>query len=82
MIFPKLDYWIQQKSDDIATKHFLNLLAHLRIVFLQDSVLLRPQYPEHCLCNLDVFKHPLYATFAADVIASLDDKDRDMDSQI
>ena len=82
MIFPKLDYWIQQKTDDIATRQFLRLLAYLRIVFLQDSVLHRAQYPEHSLWHLDVFQHPLYTSFATDVIASLKDKDRDMDSQI
>ena len=82
LIFSKLNHWLQQPTDDIATKQFLKLLNYLRVVFLQDSVILRNRYPTHSLWHHKVFKHPLYLTFAANVIARLDDKDRDMNSQI
>ncbi len=82
LIFPKLDFWMQTTTTDIATKGFLSLLAHLRLVFLQDSVLLRADYPQHSLWNLEVFKHPQYTSFAIDVLAHLNDDDKDMDSQI
>lgn len=81
LIFPKLDYWVNQPTDDIATKQFLKLLVYLRVVFLQDSVLLRAQYPEHSLWKLAVFRHPLYFSFASEVAGGLNEN-RDLDSQI
>ena len=82
LIFKKLDYWLEQETDDITTKQFLKLLAYLRVVFLQDSVLLRSQYPQHSLWLLSIFKHPLYVSFAVDVAASLNDEGKNMNSQI
>ena len=82
MIFPKLDYWLQQKVDDIATKQFLKLLNYLRVVFLQDFVILRSRYSTHSLWHHEVFKHSLYLVFVVDVAAHLENKDRDIDTQI
>ncbi|KAG6118819.1 hypothetical protein E4U14_006280 [Claviceps sp. LM454 group G7] len=82
MVFPKLNYWLSQPTKDIATESFLKLLAYLRLVFLQDSVLLRTRYREHSLWNLPVVSHPSYQPFAEDVLKSLDVGNRDLDSQI
>ena len=82
MIFSKLNYWIQQKIDDIVTRQFLRLLVYLRIVFLQNSVFHRTQYFEHFLWHLNVFQHSLYIFFAIDVIVNLKNKNQDMNSQI
>ncbi|CCE34937.1 uncharacterized protein CPUR_08876 [Claviceps purpurea 20.1] len=82
LVFPELNYWLRQPTEDIATKSFLKLLEYLRLVFLQDSVLLRTRYPGHSLWNLPVFSHPSYQPFAEDVTKSLDVGHRDLDSQI
>lgn len=47
---------------NIATKAFLELLLHLRIVFLQDSVILRTSYPKHELWTLDSFSLDIIIT--------------------
>jgi len=82
LVFPNLDYWLQQPTTDVAMKGFLKLLAYLRMVFLQDFVLLRVDFPHRCLWNLEVFKHLLHASFVTDILARLNDDGKDMNSHI
>ena len=77
-----LDKWLQHSCQDIATIQFLKLLAYLRIVFLQDSVLLRQKYPQHPLWNHRLFSLPAYDVFAKDVLAHLDHEEMDQNSLI
>lgn len=80
MIFPELDRWLTDhfnaaSSDRIVeasatARGFLKLLHQLRIVFLQDSVWDREDYPQlRLLWELPVFQSPLYETFATDLRA-------------
>jgi hypothetical protein len=67
-VFPAIE-GVQSQLDegqvhDIAGQGFLRLLIYLREVILQDSVLLRREYPDHPLWNHELFKTPCYGTFA------------------
>ncbi|KAG2214162.1 hypothetical protein INT45_014126 [Circinella minor] len=68
-IFKFVDYW-RQKLDEgnveqvsCAADMFLKLLDGLRVVFLQDSVLLKKRYPHHYLWNHPLFQSELYKDF-------------------
>ncbi|KAG2215455.1 hypothetical protein INT45_014291, partial [Circinella minor] len=68
-IFKFIDYW-RQKLDEgnveqvsCAADMFLKLLDRLRVVFLQDSVLLKKRYPHHYLWNHPLFQSELYKDF-------------------
>lgn len=56
---------------DIAAQAFLRLLSQLRTVILQDSVVLREEFPNHVMWSDPVFRRPEYAAFAAQVTQSL-----------
>lgn len=56
---------------DRAAMWFLRLLRELRIVFLQDSVLRRREFPGHHIWRHELFKDPLYASFASRLTASM-----------
>jgi hypothetical protein len=51
----------------------LKLLKRLRTVFLQDSVLLRRQFPQHAIWADPLFATPGYAEFAERVLVGLND---------
>jgi len=53
-VWPRVDTWLAQFEEgvnepDLAGQGFLKLLKRLRIVVLQDSVLLRRRYPSHSI---------------------------------
>jgi hypothetical protein len=53
-VWPRVDAWLAQFEEgvnepDLAGQGFLKLLKRLRIVVLQDSVLLRQRYPSHSI---------------------------------
>ena len=58
---------------DLAGTGFLRLLRALRVVLLQDSVILRKQFPLHPLWKDSLFNCPEYLRFAARVESSLAD---------
>ena len=58
---------------DLAGQGFLRLLVVLRIVFLQDSVILRREFPQHPLWKHEIFAREDYKRFAQDVEDSLND---------
>ena len=60
---------------DLAAQGLLALLAELRVAFLQDSVLLRREYPEHPLWRHEVFVREDYQTFALEVELAVRDGD-------
>jgi hypothetical protein len=62
-IFPQLDYWLErfesghEIEQTLSCKGFLHLLKYLRVVILQDSVLLQDLFP-----NLFVWEHEIFAS--------------------
>ena len=58
---------------DLAGQGFLKLLKRLRIVVLQDSVLLRRRYPSHPIWQDPLFAAPEYHEFAERVEIALAD---------
>src|SRR5436190_17227337 len=85
-IWPETDVWLERmeayrpdKADnevvrlDLAGSGFLRLLRALRVVLLQDSVILRKQFPCHPLWKDSLFNCPEYVSFATRVESSLAD---------
>lgn len=58
---------------DLASSGFLRLLRTLRVVLLQDSVILRQQFPLHPLWTDPLFNGEEYRRFVARVEGSLVD---------
>ena len=54
-------------NPDLTGKQFLELLKALRVVFLQDSAILLPQFPGLSIWQHPVFDHPDWPEFAASV---------------
>jgi len=73
LVFPKADrdYANLSRNGDyepsLSGRGFLNLMKHLRTVFLQDSVLFRDYHPDHPNFAHILFQHSLYTRFAAEV---------------
>lgn len=61
----------QEDRDDIAAQGFLQLLNQLRIILLQDSVLLQAQFPGHSMWDDPIFAREDYTTFAEQIRQSL-----------
>jgi hypothetical protein len=85
-IWPETDVWLQRmeayhpdRTDnevvrlDLAGSGFLRLLRALRVVLLQDSVILRQRFPSHPLWTDPLFNSEEYRRFAARVEDSLVD---------
>jgi hypothetical protein len=83
-IWPETDVWLERmeayhpdRADnevvrlDLAGSGFLRLLRVLRVILLQDSVLLRQQFPLHPLWKDPLFSCEAYRRFAARVESSL-----------
>jgi len=52
---------------DLAAQGFLRLLQQLRIILLQDSVIMRQEFPDHPIWTDPVFEQDDYRVFAKDV---------------
>jgi hypothetical protein len=63
----------EEDRTDLAAQGFLKLLAELRIIILQDSVLLRTEFPQHPLWRDPIFLREDYLRFAHDVELSVRD---------
>jgi len=61
----------QEDRNDLAAQGFLQLLTQLRTVLLQDSVILKEEFPEHPLWSDPVFVRQDYLEFAEQVRVSL-----------
>ena len=83
-IWPEVDVWLERmeayrpgKADnevvrlDLAGSGFLYLLGALRVVLLQDSVVLRKEFPRHPLWTDPLFDGDQYRRFAGRVEDSL-----------
>ena len=83
-IWPETDIWLERmeayhpdRTDnevvrlDLAGSGFLRLLRALRVILLQDSVVLRRQFPLHPLWTDPLFNCEEYRRFAARVESSL-----------
>lgn len=68
-VFPWVDHWRERldsgdvEQSSLAADGFLKLLEQLRVVFLQDSVLMKKQYPHHFVWKDPLFQDPLYEEF-------------------
>lgn len=81
-VWPQLDRWRQAHLDlpgavdivepNLAAGGFLELLDKLRDVFLQDSVFLQQEFPNHPIFRDALFGTAEYAIFAAAVLAAAD----------
>ena len=63
----------KEDPTDIAAQGFLQLLKELRVILLQDSVIMRTEFPDHPIWNDPLFGRADYAEFAAGVHLSLED---------
>ena len=85
-IWPEVDVWLERMEAfhpdrpdnevvrlDLAGSGFLRLLRTLRVILLQDSVILRQQFPRHPLWADPLFNCEEYRRFAAQVERSLVD---------
>jgi hypothetical protein len=74
-VWPALDDWKDQFANpessgvelNLAAGAFLELLDWLRLVLLQDSVLMRKAFPDHPIFLDPLFSSPEYGLFAAKV---------------
>jgi hypothetical protein len=79
-IWPEADVWLERMEAyrpgsadnevvrlDLAGSGFLRLLGALRVILLQDSVVLRKEFPLHPLWKDPLFNSPEYRRFAARV---------------
>lgn len=68
-VFPHVDRWVERlENDDVtesstAANGFLQLLIQLRVVFLQDSVIMKEKHPDHVLWKNELFRDELYLQF-------------------
>jgi len=85
-IWPEVDVWLRRMEAydpdspdnevvrlDLAGSGFLRLLRTLRVILLQDSVILRRKFPRHPLWREPIFNSVEYQAFAARVESSLED---------
>jgi hypothetical protein len=83
-IWPETDIWLERMEAyhpdrtgnevvrlDLAGSGFLRLLRTLRVILLQDSVIVRQQFPHHPLWKDPLFSCEEYLRFAARVESSL-----------
>jgi hypothetical protein len=68
--------------EDLAAQGFLRLLQQLRIVLLQDSVIMRQEFPGHPIWTDPIFARADYLAFAKDVELSLLDVEEPEEVQI
>jgi Centromere DNA-binding protein complex CBF3 subunit, domain 2/Transcriptional activator of glycolytic enzymes len=94
-IYPEVDEWLAKmeafqagsvhnevERHDLAGSGFLRLLRVLRAVFLQDSVVLRPLFPDHPVWKADVFITDAYRAFATQVTAACEAAEEPGDLQV
>ena len=67
---------------DLAAQGFLRLLQQLRIILLQDSVVMRQEFPAHPIWADPIFARADYLAFAKDVELSLLDVEEPEEVQI
>jgi hypothetical protein len=75
-IFPSVEHWLERmRTDDscrtISGQAFLRLLVELRIIILQDAVLLKDDFPDHPLFLHEIFQSPEYKAFADESLAAI-----------
>ncbi|KAK1946458.1 hypothetical protein P3T76_002011 [Phytophthora citrophthora] len=59
----------QSSTREIAGEAFVQMLRHMRVVFLQDSVIVRRKYPNHRLWKHDLFATTKYLEFDRELLA-------------
>ena len=78
-VFPDVEGWLacfdgvegcETLESDLAGQGFLKLLQELRIIFLQDSAILRLMFPSHPVWEHPLFETPAYQAFAAEVVVA------------
>lgn len=81
-IFPQVDYWLERikkkevlKASTVADG-FLNFLVQMRVIFLQDSMIMRERFPDHSLWRDPLFQDELYLQPERYVLSKLLDQQR------
>ncbi|KAI9278958.1 hypothetical protein BDA99DRAFT_531686 [Phascolomyces articulosus] len=79
-VFNWIDAWRQRldngdvEQSSFAADGFLKLLEQLRVVLLQDSVLMRERFPYHCLWQDSLFQDELYLEFECELNPALENE--------
>jgi hypothetical protein len=79
LIWPELDQWkgkfgsLDDQIHDLSASGLVDLLVYLRVVILQDSVILRRQSPDNMIWSHPVFCHASYHTYAKQLEAYLNE---------
>jgi hypothetical protein len=94
-LWPEIDGWLAKYEEfnpratdnaverpDLAGAGFLRLLKYLRVVILQDSVVLRDLFPNHPIWKYYIFHTEQYVVFREQVLVALKDKENPADVQI
>lgn len=89
LVFLDADGWMghfigigEEVESDLAGQGFLRLLQELRTVFLQDSALLRKEFPEHPLWKHALFALPEYKAFTLAVVKTNDEREKPLNVQL
>jgi hypothetical protein len=72
----------EEDRQDLAAQGFLRLLLVLRMILLQDSVLLRREYPDHIIWQDPIFVREDYLRFAEEVELSIREVEEPQDLRI
>jgi hypothetical protein len=72
----------EEDRDDLAAQGFLRLLVQLRTILLQDSVIMRKEFPNHPMWSDPLFVREDYQRFAAEVELSLSNIEEPEEIQI
>jgi len=73
-LFPQIDsllHYHEGKDGNIAAIGFLRLLKCLRIIFLQDSVVLKSTFPNHPIWRHEIFESDSYKIFHDSLTSSI-----------
>jgi hypothetical protein len=80
LVWPELDVWKDrfgpkpEQINDLAATGLTSLLFYLREVILQDSIALRPRFPNSVIWMHPVFQHPAYELYARQAAPSYEDE--------
>jgi hypothetical protein len=77
-IFPLAEQWLEKMNNGEAPKtisgiKFLNLLVELRVIILQDAVVLKNDFPDHPVFCHDIFQSDEFKSFAEESTAAMDE---------
>lgn len=66
-VWPELNQWMQQAPQTVHVHEFIDVMAWLRDIFLQDAVVFQLQFPSHPIFQDDLFHSDAWQMFATAV---------------